>query len=227
MVSVAQRNLGRIFLTTALMSHAPKKGALDLLPARDNHPPTISSSCSQVEIDYETGQVKTKSQLVPRPERRVMRASGQNFTALSTSSTVVQAQLKADPAVLHLDVRFLSDIVVLSLATAFGGLLASALRLPHTLGFILGGMIVGPSCLDYVVKLGYIETLAQFGSIFLLFSHGLMYSEVGGKRLRWLDSMRRAGACYLCGALSSSVRSRLKHLPRPMFRDGVRENLHY
>lgn len=39
-------------------------------------------------------------------------------------------------------------------------------------------MAVGPSGFDLIQKLGYVETVAQFGSIFLLFSHGLMYSEL-------------------------------------------------
>ena len=43
-------------------------------------------------------------------------------------------------------------MVVLCLATSVGGLLAALVDLPHTLGYILGGMLVGPSCLDAVAR---------------------------------------------------------------------------
>jgi Kef-type K+ transport system membrane component KefB len=67
--------------------------------------------------------------------------------------------------------------VVLCLATAVGGLLAAFVDLPHTLGYILGGMLVGPSCLGFIKQVVQTETLAQFGSIFMLFGHGLIYSQ--------------------------------------------------
>jgi hypothetical protein len=43
-------------------------------------------------------------------------------------------------------------MVVLCLATGIGGIFAALLDLPHTLGFILGGMLVGPSCLDIIER---------------------------------------------------------------------------
>jgi len=68
-------------------------------------------------------------------------------------------------------------VQVLCLATAIGGLLAALVDLPHTLGYILGGMLVGPSCSNFIVQVVQTETLAQFGSIFMLFGHGLVYSQ--------------------------------------------------
>ncbi|CAM9182261.1 unnamed protein product [Choristocarpus tenellus] len=50
------------------------------------------------------------------------------------------------------------------------------MKLPHTLGYIVGGMLIGPSGLNAISMVTEVETFAQFGSIFLLFGHGLMYS---------------------------------------------------
>ena len=49
--------------------------------------------------------------------------------------------------------------------------------LSHTLGYILGGMLVGPWCVNFIDRVVQVETLAQFGSIFMLFGHGLIYSQ--------------------------------------------------
>ncbi|CAM9338998.1 unnamed protein product, partial [Phaeothamnion confervicola] len=84
---------------------------------------------------------------------------------------------EADPAVLHMDDVMLRDVVVLSMAAAIGGALAATLRWPHTLGYILGGMVVGPTGCNLITKVIEAETFAQFGSIFLLFGHGLAYSK--------------------------------------------------
>ncbi|CAN0023217.1 unnamed protein product [Discosporangium mesarthrocarpum] len=62
------------------------------------------------------------------------------------------------------------------MSTTLGGMGLSAIGLPHTLGYIIGGMLVGPSCLNLISMVTEVETFAQFGSIFLLFGHGLMYS---------------------------------------------------
>ena len=101
----------------------------------------------KVSIDYETGQVKRAKKLLPRADRVG------NATLLSASQTVYAATVRADPAVLHLDSKLLQDTVLLSLATATGGLVASFVRAPHTLGYVVGGMLVGPSGFDLIQKL--------------------------------------------------------------------------
>ncbi|CAM9596913.1 unnamed protein product, partial [Pylaiella littoralis] len=81
-----------------------------------------------------------------------------------------------DPALLHLDANLLRDFVILCMSAALGGVLAAAVGLPETLGYIVGGMLVGPSGVDVIRMVKEVETFAQFGSIFLLFGHGLSYS---------------------------------------------------
>ena len=146
-------------------------------------------------VDYESGEVAGLVGLLsPHELRRLVSQVGStNATALEAhllresfsqggSRKFVKARSRVDPAKLHLDAQFLQDVVVLSLATAIGGLGAALVHAPHTLGYMVGGVVVGPSGLDLVRNLEQTETVAQFGSIFLLFSHGLMYSHYLDRR---------------------------------------------
>lgn len=83
----------------------------------------------------------------------------------------------ADPATFSIDFELLLDIVKLAMTAAFFGLVAVFLRLPPTAGFLFGGMVVGPSCFDLIGSIHQVQTLAQFGIIFLLFEQGLLYSQ--------------------------------------------------
>lgn len=57
-----------------------------------------------------------------------------------------------DPALLHLDSNLLLDFVVLCMSAALGGVLAAGVGLPETLGYIMGGMVVGPSGANVIYK---------------------------------------------------------------------------
>ncbi|TYQ29313.1 cation:proton antiporter [Pseudanabaena sp. UWO310] len=74
------------------------------------------------------------------------------------------------------DFRLIVDLVTVLAAASFGGLLAAALRLPVLLGYIFGGIIVGPTGLGLIKELIQVETLAQFGVAFLLFALGVEFS---------------------------------------------------
>ena len=86
-------------------------------------------------------------------------------------------RLGADPATFSIDFELMMDIVKLALTAAFFGLVAVFLRLPPTAGFLFGGMLIGPSCLELIGSIHEVQTLAQFGIIFLLFEQGLLYSQ--------------------------------------------------
>lgn len=97
------------------------------------------------------------------------------------AAAVEKLQAAADPARLHLDVALLRDVVLMSVATALGGFAATVARLPPATGYMAAGMLIGPSGLNLIQNLGAVETLGAFGSIFLLFGHGLMYcAHYGG-----------------------------------------------
>ncbi len=91
-------------------------------------------------------------------------------------------KMKADPAVMQVEVSLLLDIVTLAIAASLCGLLAVYCNLPSTAGFLFGGMIIGPSCFDLVDNVKEVQTLSQFGSVFLLFEQGLLYAQQYTKR---------------------------------------------
>ncbi len=74
------------------------------------------------------------------------------------------------------DFRLILDIVTVLTAAALGGFIASLLRQPLLLGYLLAGMLVGPTGLGLIKELVQVETLAQFGVTFLLFTLGVEFS---------------------------------------------------
>lgn len=74
------------------------------------------------------------------------------------------------------DFRLIVDLVTVLGIAAVGGLLAALLRQPALLGYLLGGMIVGPAGLGLIKEVIQVETLAQFGVAFLLFALGVEFS---------------------------------------------------
>jgi monovalent cation:H+ antiporter-2, CPA2 family len=66
-------------------------------------------------------------------------------------------------------------VTVLGSATV-GGLLANRLRQPALLGYLLGGMIVGPAGLKLVAAEGDIQVLSEVGVALLLFALGVEFS---------------------------------------------------
>ncbi|MBH8575736.1 cation:proton antiporter [Nostocaceae cyanobacterium CENA369] len=82
------------------------------------------------------------------------------------------------------DFRLIVDLVLVLAVAACGGLLASLLRQPALLGYLLGGMIVGPAGLGLIKELIQVETLAQFGVAFLLFALGVEFSFTELKKVK-------------------------------------------
>uniref|UniRef100_A0A7I4DWM2 Cation/H+ exchanger transmembrane domain-containing protein n=1 Tax=Physcomitrium patens TaxID=3218 RepID=A0A7I4DWM2_PHYPA len=78
--------------------------------------------------------------------------------------------------VLQQDVRFISDLVIVIVSAAGGGILFACLGQPVITGYLLAGSAIGPGGLDLVSELVQVETVAQFGVVFLLFALGLEFS---------------------------------------------------
>ncbi|KAL2608855.1 hypothetical protein R1flu_027428 [Riccia fluitans] len=78
--------------------------------------------------------------------------------------------------VLQQDVRFISDLVVVIVSAAVGGIIFAALGQPVITGYLLAGSAIGPGGFSFVSELVQVETLAQFGVVFLLFALGLEFS---------------------------------------------------
>ena len=82
------------------------------------------------------------------------------------------------------DFRLIVDLVCVFAAAATGGLIAGLAKQPALLGYILGGMIVGPAGLGLIKELVQVETLAQFGAAFLLFALGVEFSFAELKKVQ-------------------------------------------
>lgn len=93
------------------------------------------------------------------------------------------------------DIIFVKDLVIVFLAATIGGVIATNFRQPPLIGFLLGGMTVGPGGFGVVTELVEVETLASLGISFLLFSLGIEFS------LSELHGVRRV---VLVGGLSST-----------------------
>jgi CPA2 family monovalent cation:H+ antiporter-2 len=84
------------------------------------------------------------------------------------------------------DFAFIKDFSLVLIAALGGGLLAHALRQPLILGYIVGGLLIGPFTSHPTSSNGQVlELLAQVGVILLMFGLGLEFS------LRELLSVRR------------------------------------
>ncbi|KAL9409537.1 hypothetical protein AB3S75_047863 [Citrus x aurantiifolia] len=88
----------------------------------------------------------------------------------------VMSNKKSKYPVLQVDLRLISDLVVVIVSAAIGGIIFSCLGQPVIVGYLLAGSIIGPGGLKFISELVQVETFAQFGVVFLLFALGLEFS---------------------------------------------------
>ncbi|XP_059629424.1 K(+) efflux antiporter 5 isoform X2 [Cornus florida] len=129
----------------------------------------------------------------------------------------VMSNKKSKYPILQVDLRLISDLVVVIVSAAIGGIIFSCLGQPVIVGYLLAGSLVGPGGLNFISEMVQVETFAQFGVIFLLFALGLEFSltklkvvgpvAVLGGLLQIIILMFLCGvAALLCGAkLSEGV----------------------
>ncbi|MFQ4140705.1 cation:proton antiporter [Chlorogloeopsis sp. ULAP02] len=82
------------------------------------------------------------------------------------------------------DFRLIVDLVSVLAVAACGGLLAALLKQPVLLGYLIGGIVIGPAGLGLIKELIQVETLAQFGVAFLLFALGVEFSFAELKKVQ-------------------------------------------
>src|SRR5919112_5519569 len=70
--------------------------------------------------------------------------------------------------------------IVVCLVLAFaGGFVASKLKLPPLVGYLLAGIAIGPFTPGFVADIGLASSLAEVGIILLMFGVGLHFSVSG------------------------------------------------
>ncbi|XP_021687858.2 K(+) efflux antiporter 5 isoform X1 [Hevea brasiliensis] len=88
----------------------------------------------------------------------------------------VMSNKKSKYPILQVDLRLISDLVVVIVSAAIGGIVFSCLGQPVIVGYLLAGSIIGPGGLKFISEMVQVETVAQFGVVFLLFALGLEFS---------------------------------------------------
>lgn len=68
------------------------------------------------------------------------------------------------------------DLLSILSGAAIGGLLAALFRQPIILGYLLAGVIIGPFGLGFIHEYEQVETVAELGVTFLLFTLGVEFS---------------------------------------------------
>jgi CPA2 family monovalent cation:H+ antiporter-2 len=68
------------------------------------------------------------------------------------------------------------DLLIVLVTAVIGGMLARWLRLPVILGYLAGGVAIGPHALGFVSDPATISSLAEIGVVLLLFAIGLEFS---------------------------------------------------
>ena len=78
---------------------------------------------------------------------------------------------------LHYDIQLLGEITMLFTAASIGGVVATMVQFPLTVGYIGGGAVVGPSVFGLVRQYTELETISLLGTLFLLFGKFLVVSN--------------------------------------------------
>ncbi|ONK73030.1 uncharacterized protein A4U43_C04F26370 [Asparagus officinalis] len=104
----------------------------------------------------------------------------------------VMSNRKSKYPVLQVDLRLISDLVVVIVSATIGGIFFSFLGQPVIVGYLLAGSLIGPGGLNFISEMVQVETVAQFGVVFLLFALGLEFS---------LTKLRIVGPVAVLGGL--------------------------
>uniref|UniRef100_A0A1J3GN31 K(+) efflux antiporter 6 n=1 Tax=Noccaea caerulescens TaxID=107243 RepID=A0A1J3GN31_NOCCA len=113
------------------------------------------------------------------------------------------SNFKSKYPVLQLDLRLISDLVVVIVSATCGGIAFACAGQPVITGYLLAGSIIGPGGFNFISEMVQVETVAQFGVVFLLFALGLEFSTA---KLRVVRSVAVLGGLlqillfmFLCG----------------------------
>jgi CPA2 family monovalent cation:H+ antiporter-2 len=104
------------------------------------------------------------------------------------------------------ELKLIVEMVTVLGAATTGGYLANRLRQPALLGYLLGGMVVGPAGLKLVTVEGDIQVLSEIGVVLLLFALGVEFSLKDLLRVRKIalggDSLQIILTIVLGGGLA-------------------------
>ncbi|XP_061671034.1 transmembrane and coiled-coil domain-containing protein 3 isoform X1 [Syngnathoides biaculeatus] len=93
------------------------------------------------------------------------------------------------------DHHFIKDLVSVIMLSLPCGWMCTLVGLPPMFGYIICGVLLGPSGLNSIKSMVQVETLGELGVFFTLFVVGLEFSP---ERLRKVWKISVQGSCYLC-----------------------------
>lgn len=99
-----------------------------------------------------------------------------------------------DATIPRADPHFIKDIVTIGMLSLPCGWLCTAIGLPTMFGYIICGVLLGPSGLNSIKSIVQVETLGEFGVFFTLFLVGLEFSP---EKLRKVWKISLQGPCYM------------------------------
>ncbi|XP_060492607.1 transmembrane and coiled-coil domain-containing protein 3 isoform X5 [Panthera onca] len=99
-----------------------------------------------------------------------------------------------DATIPRADHHFLKDIVTIGMLSLPCGWLCTTIGLPTMFGYIVCGVLLGPSGLNSIKSVVQVETLGEVGVFFTLFLVGLEFSP---ERLRKVWKIALQGPCYM------------------------------
>eukprot|EP00271_Cylindrocystis_brebissonii_P007960 TRINITY_DN2193_c0_g1_i1.p1 TRINITY_DN2193_c0_g1~~TRINITY_DN2193_c0_g1_i1.p1 ORF type:complete len:1138 (-),score=257.41 TRINITY_DN2193_c0_g1_i1:396-3809(-) len=161
---------------------------------------------TQAKEKAEKAAKEEKREEALKEEKKKEKASSEDVPRLIDSNDNVYVMSnpgKGSKMQLQEDLTLISDIVKVIVAAAIGGLICGMLGQPLILGYLAAGMIVGPGGFKLIHELVQVETLAQFGVVFLLFALGIEFNvahmkgcqtvALGGGALQILVAMTVGG----------------------------------
>ncbi|XP_060039745.1 transmembrane and coiled-coil domain-containing protein 3 isoform X5 [Erinaceus europaeus] len=113
-----------------------------------------------------------------------------------------------DATVPRADRHFIRDIAAICTLSLPCGWLCSAVGLPSMFGYVVCGLLLGPSGLNSIKSIVQVETLGEFGVFFTLFLVGLEFSP---EKLRKVWKISLQGPCLMallmtaCGLLGGHL----------------------
>ncbi|XP_061597508.1 transmembrane and coiled-coil domain-containing protein 3 [Cololabis saira] len=142
----------------------------------------------RVEDEENGGKMKNKSK-----QKEVEDNFGLSMLIDSQNNQYVLTKPR-DSTMPRADHHFIKDLVSVVMLSLPCGWFCSLLGLPPMFGYIICGVLLGPSGLNSIKSMVQVETLGELGVFFTLFVVGLEFSP---ERLRkvWKTSLQ--GSCYL------------------------------
>lgn len=113
---------------------------------------------------------KNESNLLNNQNKYVM------TTLIDSNSNQFVLSKPNDPTLPHEDRHLIQNIIFIVILSFVFAVLCNLLHMPTMFGFVLSGMVLGPSGYNFIQSVVQIETLGEFGVFLILFTLGLEFS---------------------------------------------------